>query len=116
MHSDGLKTTWNLEQYPGIWSKHPALIAGVLYRDFHPGSRRRNVLVAKKPCGNGLDEIQARNDGDPERARRGVGAPARRTVAAALKFDVQAQTRLATAVSEIARNAFQYAGDGWIDI
>lgn len=38
-----------------------------------------------------------------------------RTVAAALKFDVQAQTRLATAVSEIARNAFQYAGGGWID-
>jgi len=38
-----------------------------------------------------------------------------RAVAAALKFDVQAQTRLATAVSEIARNAFQYAGGGWID-
>lgn len=38
-----------------------------------------------------------------------------RTVAAALKFDVQAQSRLATAVSEIARNAFQYAGGGWID-
>jgi signal transduction histidine kinase/DNA-binding response OmpR family regulator len=38
-----------------------------------------------------------------------------RTVAAALKFDVQDQTRLATAVSEIARNAFQYAGEGWID-
>ncbi|HTZ49386.1 MAG TPA: ATP-binding protein [Verrucomicrobiae bacterium] len=35
-----------------------------------------------------------------------------RAVAAALKFDVQAQTRLATAVSEIARNAFQYAGGG----
>jgi signal transduction histidine kinase/DNA-binding response OmpR family regulator len=38
-----------------------------------------------------------------------------RTVAAALKFDVQAQTRVATAVSELARNAFQYAGGGWID-
>ena len=38
-----------------------------------------------------------------------------RTVAAALKFDVQGQTRLATAVSEIARNAFQYAGGGWVD-
>jgi signal transduction histidine kinase/DNA-binding response OmpR family regulator len=38
-----------------------------------------------------------------------------RAVAAALKFDVQTQTRLATAVSEIARNAFQYAGGGWID-
>ena len=38
-----------------------------------------------------------------------------RAVAAVLKFDVQAQTRLATAVSEIARNAFQYVGSGWID-
>jgi signal transduction histidine kinase/CheY-like chemotaxis protein len=38
-----------------------------------------------------------------------------RTVAAAMKFDAQDQTRLATAVSEIARNAFQYAGGGWID-
>jgi signal transduction histidine kinase/CheY-like chemotaxis protein len=38
-----------------------------------------------------------------------------RGVAAALKFDVQDQTRLATAVSEIARNAFQYAGGGWVE-
>src|ERR1700679_1683738 len=38
-----------------------------------------------------------------------------RTVAAALKFDVQVQTRIATAVSEVVRNAFQYAGGGSID-
>jgi len=47
MHSDGLNTRWDLSQYPGIWSKHPALIAGLLYRDF---SRERDdvtVLVAK---------------------------------------------------------------------
>ena len=35
-----------------------------------------------------------------------------RTVAAALKFDTQDQTRIATAVSEIARNTFQYGGGG----
>lgn len=35
-----------------------------------------------------------------------------RIVAAALKFDLQDQTRIATAVSEIARNAFQYGGGG----
>ena len=35
-----------------------------------------------------------------------------RFIAAALFFDIQAQTRIATAVSEIARNAFQYAGGG----
>ena len=38
-----------------------------------------------------------------------------RSISAALKFDVQAQTRIATAVSEVARNAFQYAGGGSID-
>jgi signal transduction histidine kinase/DNA-binding response OmpR family regulator len=38
-----------------------------------------------------------------------------RQIAAALKFDSQAQTRIATAVSEIARNAFQYAGGGVVE-
>src|SRR5580693_1802612 len=33
-----------------------------------------------------------------------------RTIAAALKFDPQDQTRIATAVSEVARNTFQYGG------
>lgn len=47
MHSDGLKSGWDLKSYPGIWGKHPAIIAGILYRDF---SRERDdvtVLVAK---------------------------------------------------------------------
>jgi anti-sigma regulatory factor (Ser/Thr protein kinase) len=34
MHSDGLATRWNFEQYPGLSARHPALVAGVLYRDF----------------------------------------------------------------------------------
>jgi len=38
-----------------------------------------------------------------------------RQIAAALKFDSQDQTRIATAVSEIARNAFQYAGGGIVE-
>jgi signal transduction histidine kinase len=37
-----------------------------------------------------------------------------RQIAALLGFDPQDQTRIATAVSEIARNAFQYAGKGQI--
>jgi len=35
-----------------------------------------------------------------------------RAIAAALKFDTQDQTRIATAVSEIARNTFQYGSGG----
>jgi anti-sigma regulatory factor (Ser/Thr protein kinase) len=34
MHSDGLATRWNVDQYPGLAGRSPALIAGVLYRDF----------------------------------------------------------------------------------
>lgn len=34
LHSDGLGSRWDLEQYPGLASSHPSLIAGVLYRDF----------------------------------------------------------------------------------
>lgn len=38
-----------------------------------------------------------------------------RSIAGALKFDVQGQTRIATAVSEIVRNAYQYGGGGAVD-
>ena len=38
-----------------------------------------------------------------------------RQIAASLGFDPQDQTRIATAVSEIARNAFSYAGGGRVD-
>ncbi|SAK83619.1 Stage II sporulation protein E (SpoIIE) [Caballeronia fortuita] len=34
LHSDGLKSRWDLSRYPGLWVRHPALIAAVLYRDF----------------------------------------------------------------------------------
>jgi signal transduction histidine kinase/CheY-like chemotaxis protein len=38
-----------------------------------------------------------------------------RQIAVTLKFDSQDQTRIATAVSEIARNAFQYGGGGMVE-
>jgi signal transduction histidine kinase/CheY-like chemotaxis protein len=38
-----------------------------------------------------------------------------RLIAAALKFDTQDQTRIATALSEVARNAFEYAGGGVVE-
>jgi anti-sigma regulatory factor (Ser/Thr protein kinase) len=43
MHSDGLSTRWNLDLYPGLVLRHPALIASVLYRDF--GRRRDDVTI-----------------------------------------------------------------------
>ena len=47
MHSDGLGTRWDLERYPGIWNKHPSLIAAILHRDFCRGRDDVTVLVAK---------------------------------------------------------------------
>lgn len=48
MHSDGLGTQWRLDQYPGLLSKHPSLIAGVLYRDFHRGRDDVTVVVLRQ--------------------------------------------------------------------
>jgi anti-sigma regulatory factor (Ser/Thr protein kinase) len=45
LYSDGLQTRWNLEKCPGISSKHPSLIAGVLYRDFNRGNDDTTILV-----------------------------------------------------------------------
>jgi anti-sigma regulatory factor (Ser/Thr protein kinase) len=42
MNSDGL-STWSLDKYPGLISRHPSLVAGVLYRDFW--RRRDDVTV-----------------------------------------------------------------------
>jgi anti-sigma regulatory factor (Ser/Thr protein kinase) len=43
LHSDGLRHQWHLNQYAGLEGRHPALIAGVLYRDF--GRERDDVTV-----------------------------------------------------------------------
>ena len=116
MYSDGLKSGWDLHRYPGIWSKHPALIAGVLYRDYCRERDDVTVLVAKNhPRGKRtmklkLLNMEIRYEHDVVLARQRA-----RTIAAALKFDAQAQTRIATAVSEVVRNAFQYAGGGAVE-
>lgn len=47
MHSDGISTQWKLDRYPGLSQKHPSLISGVLYRDFHRERDDVTMLVAK---------------------------------------------------------------------
>lgn len=42
LYSDGLASHWSMESYPGLQSRHPALLAGVLYRDH---SRRRDDVT-----------------------------------------------------------------------
>ena len=47
MHSDGLQSRWDLTRYPGILARQPALIAGVLLRDFRRERDDASVLVMK---------------------------------------------------------------------
>lgn len=47
LHSDGLSTATGLESYPGLAARDPALIAGLLYRDFSRGRDDATVVVAK---------------------------------------------------------------------
>lgn len=45
LHTDGIMTRWHLDAYPGILTHHPALLAGILYRDFTRGRDDATVLV-----------------------------------------------------------------------
>lgn len=48
MHSDGLTSRWSLGDYPGLSARHPAIIAGVLYRDCVRGRDDATVVVVKR--------------------------------------------------------------------
>lgn len=48
MHSDGIATRWDLEAYPGLLARHPALVAGVLFRDHARGRDDATVLAARR--------------------------------------------------------------------
>ena len=48
MHSDGIGTRWDLERYPGLSQRHPALIAAVLYRDHVRGRDDAGSVVAQR--------------------------------------------------------------------
>ena len=53
MHSDGIGTRWDLERYPGLSHRHPALIAAVLYRDHVRGRDDACIIVAQRQHGAG---------------------------------------------------------------
>lgn len=48
LHSDGLQSRWSLDAYPGLTERHPAIVAGVLYRDYCRG--RDDVTVCAIRC------------------------------------------------------------------
>lgn len=47
IHSDGINSQWNLKDYPGLIHRHPALIAGVIYRDFRRPHDDATVVAIK---------------------------------------------------------------------
>jgi anti-sigma regulatory factor (Ser/Thr protein kinase) len=48
MHSDGLTARWDFANDSALLPRHPALIAGVLYRDYGRGRDDATVLVARQ--------------------------------------------------------------------
>ena len=51
MHSDGLTAKWTLDEYPGLEAREPALIAGVLVRDYRRTTDDASVLVSRSVNG-----------------------------------------------------------------
>lgn len=45
MHSDGVSARWHMDAYPGLLAAHPAIVAGVIYRDFARGRDDATVIV-----------------------------------------------------------------------
>jgi anti-sigma regulatory factor (Ser/Thr protein kinase) len=50
MASDGIRTQWRLDDYPGINRRHPSLIAATVWRDFSRGRDDATVVVAQGPA------------------------------------------------------------------
>lgn len=48
MQSDGVGARWNLNDYLGLFERHPALIAAVLYRDFLRPHDDATVVVVRR--------------------------------------------------------------------
>jgi anti-sigma regulatory factor (Ser/Thr protein kinase) len=47
MHSDGVSNRWSLGAYEGLIARHPAVVAGVLLRDFGRGRDDATVVVVR---------------------------------------------------------------------
>jgi anti-sigma regulatory factor (Ser/Thr protein kinase) len=50
MASDGIRSQWRLDSYPGISRRHPTLIAATIWRDFQRGRDDTTVVVAQGPA------------------------------------------------------------------
>ena len=49
IHSDGITARWRVDRYPGLLARHPALLAGVLFRDFSRPRDDATIIVIREP-------------------------------------------------------------------
>ena len=47
LHTDGLRSSWSPDDFPGLFSRHPAVVAGVLYRDLARGTDDAGIVVVR---------------------------------------------------------------------
>ena len=47
LHSDGISAHWKPEDWPGLWVRDPAIVAGALYRDRTRGNDDATVVVVR---------------------------------------------------------------------
>ena len=48
LHSDGISARWSPERYAGLFTRHPLLVAAVLYRDQRRGADDASMLVIRE--------------------------------------------------------------------
>jgi len=51
LHSDGIQTQWDLNAYPGLFARVPAIVAAILMRDFSRSRDDAMVLVGRRGGG-----------------------------------------------------------------
>jgi anti-sigma regulatory factor (Ser/Thr protein kinase) len=51
LHSDGLSARWSLDAYPGLIGHDPAIVAGVLHRDFGRHNDDASILALRHVAG-----------------------------------------------------------------
>ena len=112
LHSDGLISHWALDRYPGLAARAPDADRRGPVPRLPPRPRRRDGGRAAGGVVMPAAPVAWRSATSTTWCSR---ASARARSRPLLGFDAQDQTRIATAVSEIARNAFQYARGGKVE-
>ncbi len=70
-HTDGIRSRWQLDRYPGLGARRPALVAAVLWRDHSRGRDDATVVVVRDAPASGPD-VRGGTGATTELGRRGA--------------------------------------------